>query len=329
MADDFQPTVTWLMPVKNAMPYLPQALASIASQTYANWEVLAWDNGSTDGSVEELCRWIPSRLPGRVITGNPLTLGPCRAALVETSRTELNAIVDADDISLPDRLTTQVRFLQDHPDVAVVGAQAHYIDADGKDLGCSIVHPVSHEDIVYRLMRDNCLAQPSVMLRRSSILSLGNYHERVAEDYDLWLRVAVHFKLANIPAPLILYRNHTESITHQQSWRSRLYEDCDAMVEEIAPALFGCSAREIQALRRRRHHWPLIPLWKVCVHLARTRGGSAARRMRSPGFLDVARGLVRDRDALSRLALAAIDARDSALRTECSLIVRQTLARIK
>jgi glycosyltransferase involved in cell wall biosynthesis len=61
------PNVTWLLPVKNAMPYLPEALASIEAQTYRNWTVIAWDNGSTDGSLEVLHEWIPSRLPGVVV----------------------------------------------------------------------------------------------------------------------------------------------------------------------------------------------------------------------------------------------------------------------
>ena len=55
------PSVTWLLPVKNGMPYLPETLASIAAQTCGDYQVLAWDNGSTDTTIEELRSWIPSR----------------------------------------------------------------------------------------------------------------------------------------------------------------------------------------------------------------------------------------------------------------------------
>ncbi len=54
--------VTWLVPVKDGMPYLPETLASIEAQTYRNWQILSWDNGSTDGTVAELHKWIPSRM---------------------------------------------------------------------------------------------------------------------------------------------------------------------------------------------------------------------------------------------------------------------------
>ena len=85
-----------------ASPYLTQTLASIEAQTYRDHEVLAWDNGSTDGSIDELNRLIPARMPGRVITDRPLSLGLCRAALVANATTELCACIDADDINLPE-----------------------------------------------------------------------------------------------------------------------------------------------------------------------------------------------------------------------------------
>ena len=78
------------MAVKNGMPYLPETLASIEAQTYRDWEIVVWDNGSTDGTLDELRRWIPSRLAGRVIYGNPLSLGTSLAKLVETARSNMN-----------------------------------------------------------------------------------------------------------------------------------------------------------------------------------------------------------------------------------------------
>jgi glycosyltransferase involved in cell wall biosynthesis len=64
-----RPLVTWLMPTLNGMPYVRETLASITGQTYRNHLILAWDNGSTDGTLEELRRWIPAHLPGRIVTG--------------------------------------------------------------------------------------------------------------------------------------------------------------------------------------------------------------------------------------------------------------------
>ena len=84
--------VTWLLPIKDGMPFLPETLASIEAQTYQDWEVLAWDNGSTDGTIQELKRWIPSRLPGRVVTDCPLGLGLSLAQMVLRADTELCAL---------------------------------------------------------------------------------------------------------------------------------------------------------------------------------------------------------------------------------------------
>src|SRR6266436_5960160 len=141
------PSVTWLLPVRNGMPFLPQALASLAAQTFRDWELLAWDNGSDDGSIEELKAWIPCRIPGRLTVDRPLSVGACLAEMVREARSAFCAIIHADDISLPQRLTRQLDFLQTHPEVAVVGCQAHRIDADGVDHGPYYSLPIDQTDV--------------------------------------------------------------------------------------------------------------------------------------------------------------------------------------
>src|SRR5579863_7830623 len=103
--------VTWLISTKQSMPFLPLTLESIANQTYRNQKILAWDDCSTDGSLEELRRWIPSRIPGRIFAGKSLRLGPCLAYLVEQADTELCARIDGDDIAYPHRLERQVAYM--------------------------------------------------------------------------------------------------------------------------------------------------------------------------------------------------------------------------
>src|SRR2546423_15058679 len=102
------------------MPYLPLTLASIEAQTFTDWEILAWDNSSTDGSLEELQRWIPSRLPGRIVSGDPLPLGACLARMVSESPSEYLARIDADDLNFPDRLAKQLEVIGPPP-AGVVG----------------------------------------------------------------------------------------------------------------------------------------------------------------------------------------------------------------
>src|SRR5580704_17809473 len=162
--------VTWLLPVKNGMPFLPEALASLERQTYRDWEVLAWDNGSIDGSVEELNRWIPQRLPGRVVTGRPLRLGKSLAEMVMMARTSLCARIDADDICLPKRLERQVAFLETHPTVAALGSQYIVMDTLGKLHGIQFPLPNHPIDCACALLFHNSIAHPSVLFRRDAVL---------------------------------------------------------------------------------------------------------------------------------------------------------------
>ncbi len=211
------PKVTWLLPVLNGMPYLRQTLASIAGQSYGHHELLAWDNGSTDGSVDELRRWVPHRLPGRVITGEPLGLGAALARMVEMSRTELCARIDADDINEPDRLARQVERITCDPDLVLVGANIRKIDASGEELGFSDV-PLDDAEIRWALWFFNPLKHPAVLFRRDAVLAAGNYRDiKPGQDYDLWLRLARRGRMINFPEPLVRYREHEASVTAQRT----------------------------------------------------------------------------------------------------------------
>lgn len=212
-----KPRVTWLLPVFNGMPYLPQTLASIAAQTYGNHEVLAWDNGSTDGSVEELQRWIPTRLAGTVVTSRPLGIGAALARMVQISRTELCARIDADDVNEPDRLARQVERMLADEALVLIGSNVQRIDEGGAPLGVSGA-PVDDVAIRWALRFCNPMKHPTVLFRRRAVLAAGNYRDiKPGQDYDLWLRMARVGKMANLPEPLVRYRVHDRSITRTEA----------------------------------------------------------------------------------------------------------------
>ncbi len=322
--------VTWLMPVKNGMPFLPETLASIESQTYRNWEMLVWDNGSTDGTVEELNRWIPSRLPGRVITGEPLSLGASRAALVEHAATELCACIDADDINFSTRLEQQVAFMQAHPEIAIVGGQMRVINDEGADLGPYWPRVLLHDDIVHNLLHTSGLAQGTVMFRRSAVLAAGNYRSQVpgcAEDYDLWLRLLVKYRAAALDAQMIWYRRHVSSISHIAEQESRLEDETVVQFYKTAPLLYGCSKTEAKLLRERRHPLTAYSLFRIALYLHRTQksGGSMVQRLRSDSFLHAGKSLTAPWDVASRFALAALNRKKSALLKEVLEMVKDVL----
>jgi glycosyltransferase involved in cell wall biosynthesis len=252
--------VTWLMPVKNGMPYLPETLASIETQTYRNWEVLVWDNGSTDGTLDELRRWIPSRLPGRVIYDNPLGLGNSLAKLVETAQTELCARIDADDVNYRSRLEQQVAFIRARPEVVLVGTDIEFIDDKGSVIPGAWTHQHEDADIRWQLRWLCPSCHPTVLFRRSAVIAAGNYRDSMPyEDHDLWLRMALLGEMANLPAVLVKYRMRSTSVCGQYTEpcaevpSGRVYDAIfDAMATKNADILFsGIPASEALELRHK------------------------------------------------------------------------------
>lgn len=277
--------VTWLLPVRNGMAYLPRTLESITSQTYRNFQIIAWDNGSTDGTVDALRQWIPSRLPGRVIATRPLGLGASLAAMVEMADTPYCARIDADDLNEPHRLEAQVRFLDEHPEIAVVGSAVRYIDANDRLLPDEPTLVCADAEIRWRLRFCNALNHPTVMFRRAAILEAGNYRDVMPiEDFDLWVRVARRHAMANLPAALVRYRVHGGSVSANH--RHRIDAIRRQVIEQYAAQLFP--GVEYTALRRL---YDLVQdvdcrdvTWRDCAayRAVASRAGVAAGR--APGY---------------------------------------------
>lgn len=237
MSPTERPWVTWLLPVLNGMPYLPVTLKSIADQTYRNHKILAWDNGSTDGTVEELERWIPSQIPGRIVRDRPLRLGASLASLVEQADTEFCARIDADDINLPSRLERQIQFLLDRPAAGVVGCRITTIDQNGNPLQ-EYNHETDDAEIRW-LSRYACrMCHPSVVFRRSVVLAAGNYHDVDSEDADLWLRVSSLAEMVNLPERLVCYRRFVGSTTGSiRDWLPVLRENAVVNAAHLFPGI--------------------------------------------------------------------------------------------
>jgi len=287
------PSVTWLLPVKNGMPYLPETLASIAAQTCKDYEVLAWDNGSSDGSVEELKAWVPSRLPGRVIDDRPEGLGASLAKMVVTAETEYCARIDADDVNLASRLETQLAVLRNDPEIAVVGSQVIRIDETGREYEQYFSLPMKHDDIVHRMLYAWTMWHPTVLFRRQAILAAGNYRKwnPCIEDYDLWMRVAVTHKLANLDECLVKYRVRATSATTLAINDGTLVQAIQKCFVMNAPKLFGCSEQEAALLRTDQTRSVVPVLLRIARHLCQTQGGRLEDRLRAESWKEALRQL--------------------------------------
>ena len=226
------PTVSVLMPVYNAEPYLAEAVESIQGQTFADFEFLIVDDGSTDRSRDLLERYAASdgrlRLTSRPNTGYTVALNE----LLRSATGAFVARMDADDVALPQRLARQVNYLQAHQDVVCVGTAVHLIDGAGRFLRDG--HPgMDHEAIQRRALAGDCpLNHPSVMLRRAAVEAVGGYRAEFepAEDLDLWLRLGEIGRLTNLPEVLMKYRQHARSFSEQHQ-RRQLERSAAAVLE--------------------------------------------------------------------------------------------------
>lgn len=198
--------ITVLMPVYNSEKYLKEAMESILSQSFRNFEFLIINDGSLDNSFNIISSYKDPRI--RLVQNNKnrgliysLNKG------IKLSKGELIARMDADDISRPDRLEKQVKYMTTHPEVIVCGSDIGVINNIGKFL---YYQPTLLRDKQIRnCMVVTCpLVHPSVIYRKNTIVEVGGYDTRayVVEDYDLWVKLMTEGKFSNISEPLLYYR---------------------------------------------------------------------------------------------------------------------------
>ena len=211
------PRVLILMPVYNAKAYLDLAMSSILGQTWRDFELICIDDGSTDQSLQMLrdfeCRDPRIRVISRPNTG---IVGALNDGLA-VAKGEFIARMDADDIAFLSRLERQVEFLQIHREIACVGCGAIVIDNDGDPVNVFRV-PLTHDEIDDRHIRlglGGGILHSTTLIRTQALAQLAGYRRgtELAEDLDLWLRMAEIGKLANLESPLLYYRLNTEGLS--------------------------------------------------------------------------------------------------------------------
>ena len=208
------PLVSVVMAVFNGERYLREAIDSIVSQTFADWEFIIVDDGSSDGTAGILAGYANRDARFKVLTqGNQGLIASLNTASA-VARGRYIARFDADDISVASRLERQVAFLNENPDVAVVGGQIEMITADGFVL-LTTKEPLRPEDIAVALPERNCMTHTVIMMRTGRLLELGGYRKAFvnAEDYDLWLRMLDRWPLANLPETLGQVRRHGNQVS--------------------------------------------------------------------------------------------------------------------
>ncbi len=194
------------MPVYNGAKYLNEAIDSILNQTFSDFEFLIIDDCSTDQSINQVKSYNDKRIQLIVNEKNIGQSATLNKGL-DLSRGEYIARMDQDDISMPERLERQSKFMKDNPEVDVVGT---WLQLMGKYDEINELETKS-EDIKMNLLTNENLAHPTVMIRKRTLVKYDlNYNPAysVAQDYDLWVRMFDFCSFANIPEALIKYRMH-------------------------------------------------------------------------------------------------------------------------
>lgn len=208
------PQVSVLMSVYNGEKFLGQAIDSILGQTFTDFEFIIINDGSIDRTGEILQNYQMRDHRIRIYTQQNSGLIASLNRGCKLARGVYIARMDADDVSLPQRLARQVSFLECHPQVGVVGTGVQIIDNRGNPL--YIYHfPTSPNLLKWALALFNPISHPTVMMKRSLVQQVGGYHPDmlIAEDYDLWWRLSKITQLANIPETLLYLRWHSENVT--------------------------------------------------------------------------------------------------------------------
>lgn len=264
------PLVSVLIPLyKTDETFLRQAIESILAQTLPSFELLLLDDCPEDTRAEAVVRTYRDPRIRYIRNEKNLGISPSRNRLIRESRGRYLAIMDHDDISAPRRLALQAAYLDEHPDVGVVGCCVRLLPSGG------MLHwPEEDHDIRLGLMQGCVIPHTGCMLRRSTLERTDIRYEAdfsPAEDYALFCRLLPHTRFHNIQEPLVSYRLHPASASRQQS----------GQMEQAAAAIQARLAQDEPALRRefllrarrteRIRLFGLLPLLTIITEKARRR----------------------------------------------------------
>lgn len=215
--------ITVLMPAWNAGHYIAEAISSVLSQLFKDFELLIINDGSTDNTKDIIHQFKDERI--RLINTEHQGIAAALNRGLYEARGDFIARFDADDLCFPARLQKQIDFLEEHNDYVLVGCDAEYISESGEHLFDFNCREHSHKEIVHR-MRDHCpFIHSGVMYRKTPVIQAGGYcmDAHNFEDHLLWTQLSAYGKYCNLPEKLIKVRFNPQSATIDEKWRGRRF----------------------------------------------------------------------------------------------------------
>jgi glycosyltransferase involved in cell wall biosynthesis len=227
------PSVSVLMDVGNDESFLDAALASLARQTFADFEIILVENGSSAGVSAIARRWEEREPRLRVFRIDRLPIAQAHNFAARQARAPLLARLDSDDIALPNRLELQHRALTAAPELVLVGSAAQVIDASARVL-CTLRYEQSDAEI-RRALRSHCpFVHSATMIRADAFWRAGGYREglSLSEDYEFYTRLVDQGTAANLDVPLVQYRIHGQALTSRRPHRMAMTSLCVIALQE-------------------------------------------------------------------------------------------------
>ena len=209
-----RPRVSVLMTIYNSDLYLKEAIDSLIDQSFMDWELIAVENGSSDKSVAILNNYQDSRIRVFPFSEN-IGRTPALRFAFDKAQGEFVAVLDSDDVSSSERISTQVSFLDLNPKILLAGSWVEYIDGSSNILSTSKITTDTKK------LRDclgwmNPITHSSVMFRKSAAKGVGGYPEELiyAQDYGLIISLAQSGEIAIIPKFLCKFRILSTSMSN-------------------------------------------------------------------------------------------------------------------
>lgn len=236
-----KPLVSVVIPTYNYGRYICETIESALGQTYSPVEIIVVDDGSTDDTRERLTAY-----GGRVryIHQQNRGLSAARNAGIQAARGEFVALLDSDDLWLPDKLERQVTVGVHQPDIGLVATERFAIDETGRRLDY-VAECCSREGFceltARELLEFPAFSPSSVLARRDCLLTVGGFNEDLTavEDMEMWVRIAARIRVVRLNATLTAQRFHSKSMSYQADSMFRNHQKAiDQLFVEV-PQLRG------------------------------------------------------------------------------------------
>lgn len=204
-----EPMISVVMPVYNQEKYLKESIESILHQTFQDFEFIIVDDQSTDASWQIIQEY--EKKDSRIVAvknNGKKGCYPARNCGNRLAKGKYIAVMDSDDIALPERLQTQFDFMEQNHDIDICGSWM-------KNFGVNddiLIFPQSHEEIKFSLFFSCCIGHPTAIFRNNGEI-LYSEERSCVSDYGLWCQKMNDVKFANIPKVLVLYRRHGDQIS--------------------------------------------------------------------------------------------------------------------